>query len=131
LVLLELAHQGTIGLGGDQVVDPVHGRSETGLEGGVAGGIDQGLGQEGFAGTGIADEQDITAFGNEVEREEVKDLGFLIQSGLVVVEGELVQGGFVEQMRLAVGSFSNNRWISSRKRSNLLARTISGLGGLG
>jgi hypothetical protein len=67
------------GLGGDQVIDQVHGGGETGLDRGVAGGVDQGLGQEGFSGAGIADEQDIAMFGDEVQRKEVEDLGFLVQ----------------------------------------------------
>ena len=99
---MELTNQGMIGLGGGQLIDHIHGRGKTAFDVGVAGGKDQGLGQEGFAGAGIADEKDIPAFGDEVEREEVEDLGFLVQPGFMMMEVELVQGRFIDQAGLAV-----------------------------
>jgi hypothetical protein len=33
--------------------------------------------------------------GDEAEREEVKDQGFLIQPGFMVMEVELINGGFI------------------------------------
>ena len=89
-----------IGLGGGELIDHIHGRGETAFDIGVAGGKDQGLGQESFTGAGIADEEDILAFGDKVEGEEVEDLRFLVQAGLMVMEVELVQGGFIDQVGL-------------------------------
>ena len=97
MILMELADQGMIGLGGGELIDHIHGRGETAFDVGITGGKDQGLGQEGFTGAGIADEQDIPALGDEVEGEEIEDLGFLVQSGLMMMEVELVQGGFIDQ----------------------------------
>ena len=102
MVVMELADQGTIGLSGDELIDHIHGRGETAFDVGVTGGEDQGLGQEGLAGAGIADEKDILAFCDEVEGEEIEDLGFLVQAGLMVVEVELVQSGSIDQMGLAI-----------------------------
>ena len=80
LVVVEFFEEGSIGLGGDEVIDHVDGAGEEDLEIGVAGGVGDAFGQEGFSGAGVADQDHIPVFGDEVQVEEVEDLGFLLLS---------------------------------------------------
>jgi len=76
------------------VIDHIDGAGEEDLEIGVAGGIGDAFGQEGFTGAGVADQDHIPALRDEVEVEEVEDLGFLVLSGLVVMEVKGVHSDF-------------------------------------
>ena len=58
-----------IGFSGDEVIDHIHGIGKEGFDISITGSEDERLGQEGFTGTGIADEDDILVFGDKIERE--------------------------------------------------------------
>ena len=57
---------------------------------GLAGAPAEDFGQKSFPSAGIANEHDIGALADEVEIEQVQDLGFDLQAGLVMLEVELV-----------------------------------------
>ena len=81
LVVVEFFEEGSIGLGsdelidlllrmfvnpGDEVIDHIDGAGEEDLEVGVARGVGDAFGQEGFSGAGVADQDHIPVFGDEV-----------------------------------------------------------------
>ena len=105
LIVVELSEEGSIGLGSDEMIDHVDGTGEEGLEIGVAGGVGDAFGQEGFPGAGVADQYHIPVLGDEVQVEEVEDLGFLLLPGFVVVEIEGVDGDFFIQFGLLETEF--------------------------
>jgi hypothetical protein len=97
LVVVELSKEGSIGLGGDEMIDHIDGTGEEDLEIGVAGGVGNAFGQESFSGAWVADQDHIPALGNEVQVEEIEDLGFLLLPGFMVVEIEGIDGDFFIQ----------------------------------
>lgn len=105
LVVVKLSEEGSIGLGSDEMIDHVDGTGEEDLEIGVAGGVGDAFSQEGFSGAWVADQYHIPVFGDEVQVEEVEDLGFLLLSGFVVVEIEGVDGDFFIQSGLLESEF--------------------------
>ena len=80
LIGVEVSEERSIGLCSDEMIDHVDGTGEEDFEVGVAGGIGDAFGQEGFSGAWVADQDYIPALGDEVEVEEVEDLGFLVLS---------------------------------------------------
>ena len=74
------------------MIDHVYGRGKEHLDIGVAGRIGEAFRQEGFARTGIANENDIAVGGDEVE----------VLSGFMVVKVELVNRQFFGEARLAL-----------------------------
>jgi len=69
----EFAHQGVIDLGGQQVIEHVHGGREEGSDIGLAGPPAEDLGQIGLAGPRIPDQDHVAAFLEEVEIEQPED----------------------------------------------------------
>jgi hypothetical protein len=65
VIIMELFQQRVVRLCGNQLIDHVNGRGKEHLDIGVSRCIGEAFGQEGFAGTGIADENDITMGGDE------------------------------------------------------------------
>ncbi len=80
LIIVELSEEGSVCLCGDEMIDHIDGRGEEDLNVGVACGIGDAFGQEGFAGPGVADEDHIPVLGDEVQVEEIEDLGFVVLS---------------------------------------------------
>src|SRR6266487_5585846 len=76
------------------MVDHVNGGGTEHLDIGIAGRIGEAFRQEGFARPRIANENDVTVSGDAVEVEQRQDTGFLLLSGFVVVEVELVNRQF-------------------------------------
>ena len=105
LVVVEFFEEGSIGLGSDELIDHVDGTGEEDLEIGVACGVGDAFGQEGFSSAWVTDQYHIPVFGDEVEVEEVEDLGFLVLPGFVVVEIEGVDGDFFIQSGLLETEF--------------------------
>lgn len=64
--MVELFEERAIGLGSDELIDHVDGTGEEDLEIGVACGVGDAFGQEGFSGAGVADQDHIPGFGDEV-----------------------------------------------------------------
>jgi hypothetical protein len=83
------------------MVDHIDGGSKEDLDVGITRGVGKAFGQEGFARPRIANEQDIHVGTDKVEAEQIEDAGFLLLSGLVVAEVELVNGEFVGEFRLS------------------------------
>src|SRR5207245_11207229 len=83
------------------MVDHVNGGGKEHLDIGVAGRIGEAFCQEGFACTGIANEHDITVGRDEVEVAQRQDTSFLLLSGFMMVEVELINGQFFCQGGLA------------------------------
>ena len=90
LIGVEFFDEGLIGLGGDELIDHVDGGGEEDLDIGVTSSIGDALGEEGFSGAGVADQEDIHVVADEVEIEEVEDRGLLLLAGVVMVEVELI-----------------------------------------
>jgi len=105
LIVVELFEERSIGLGGDEMIDHIDGTGEEDLEIGVAGGIGDAFGQEGFSGAWVADQDYIPVLRDEVQVEEVEDLGFLLLPGFVVVEIEGIDGDFFIQPGLLESEF--------------------------
>ena len=82
-------------------INHVHGSGKEHLDIGVAGRIGEAFGQKGFACTRIANENDIAVGGDEVKVAQGQDTGFLLLSGFMVVEVELINGQFFGEGRLA------------------------------
>ena len=59
MIVVKFLEQGVIDLCCDQVIDHVDGGSEEHLDVGVTGGIGKCFGEEGFAGAGVTDDDDI------------------------------------------------------------------------
>ena len=59
------------------MVDHVDGGCKERFDIGVAGGISDGLGKEGFAGSWVTDEDDVGVPVDKVEVEQIEDGGFL------------------------------------------------------
>jgi hypothetical protein len=83
------------------MVDHVHGRGKEHLAIGVAGRIGEAFRQEGFACPRIANKNDVTVGGDEVEVEQGQETGFLLLSGFMMVEVELVNRQFFGEGGLA------------------------------
>src|SRR5262249_32610090 len=83
------------------MVDHVNGRGKEYLEVGIAGRIGDAFRQEGFARPRIANENDVTVGGDEVEVAQRQDTSFLLLSGFMVVEVELVNRQFFGEGGLA------------------------------
>src|SRR5262245_63452364 len=83
------------------MVDHVNGRGKEYLEVGIAGRRGEAFRQEGFACPRIANENDVTVGGDEVEVEQRQDASFLLLSRFMVVEVELVDRQFFGEGRLA------------------------------
>jgi hypothetical protein len=83
-----------IGLSSNQLIDHVNGSGKEDLDVGIAGRIGEAFGQEGLAGTGVANANDIAVCRDKVEMKQLEDTIFLLRSGLMVVEVELVNGEF-------------------------------------
>ena len=66
MVVVELSEKGSIGLGSDEMIDHIDGTGEEDLEVGVACGIGDAFGQEGFSGAWVADQDHISVLGDEV-----------------------------------------------------------------
>lgn len=66
LIVVELSEEGSIGLGGDEMIDHVDGTGEEDLKIGVACGVGDAFGQEGFSGAWVADQDHIPVLGDEV-----------------------------------------------------------------
>src|SRR5215471_19877521 len=88
--MMELFEQRVIRLRRDQMIDHVNGRGKEHLDIGVAGRIGEAFGQEGLACTRVANENDIAVGGDEVEVAQGQDTGFLLLSGFMVLEVELI-----------------------------------------
>jgi hypothetical protein len=95
VVVMEFFQQRVIRLGRNALIAHVHGRGQEHLEIGVTYGIRQACGQEGFARPRVANENDIAMGRDEVEVQQLQEAGFLLLSGWVVVEVELINGAFV------------------------------------
>jgi hypothetical protein len=80
LIIVELSEEGSVCLCGDEMIDHIDGRGEEDLNVGVACGIGDAFGQEGFPGAGVADEDHIPVLGDEVQVEEIENLGFVVLS---------------------------------------------------
>ena len=91
---LELADQGVIDLGGEQVIEHVHGGGEQDALIGLAGAPADDLGQEGFADARISDEDDSGAVGEKGEIEQAQDAIFVLQAALVMMEVEASMEGW-------------------------------------
>src|SRR5262245_51561163 len=101
LIILELFEQRAVGFSGNEMVDHIDGGGKEDLDVGIARGIGEAFGQEGFARTRVANENDIHMGAGKVEGEQVEDPRFLLLSRLVVAEVELVNGEFVSEFGLA------------------------------
>lgn len=64
---MEFFQERAIYVGGNQMVDHVDGGGKKDLAVGVTGGQGDGFGKHGFAGTGVADEDQILFAGDEIE----------------------------------------------------------------
>src|SRR5215510_7776408 len=84
--MVELLQQRVVRLGGNQMIDHVNGGGKEHLDIGVAGRIGEAFGQEGFACTGVANENDITVGGDKVEVEQLQDTRLWLVSGFMVIE---------------------------------------------
>src|SRR5262245_65611672 len=90
--MMQLLQQGVVCLSGNQLIDHVDGGGNEDLDIGVAGRVGEAFGQEGFAGTGVANENDIGVGRDEVEMKQLEDTIFLLRSGLRVGEVDVVIG---------------------------------------
>ena len=79
-------------LSGNQSIDYIHGGGKEDLDVGIASGIGDAFGQEGLPRTRIANENDITVGRDKVEMKQLENAIFLILSGAMVIEVELVNG---------------------------------------
>ena len=61
LIIVEFFEQGVIGLCGDELIDHIDGGGKQDLDIGVASGIGDAFGQEGFSGARVADQDEIPA----------------------------------------------------------------------
>src|SRR2546427_5391085 len=82
------------------MVDHIDGGGKEGLDVGIASGIGEAFGQEGFTRTRIANENNIHVSAHKVEVEQIEDARFLLLPGLVVAEVELINGEFVSEFGL-------------------------------
>ena len=101
MIMMELVQQRVVRLRGNQLINHVNGRGKEHLDIGVACRIGKAFRQEGFACTGIANENDITVGGDEVEAAQRQDTSFLVLSGFMVVEVELINRQFFGESGLA------------------------------
>src|SRR2546428_9249352 len=92
--MVELLQQRVVRLCRNQMIDHVNGRGTEHLDIGVASRIREAFRQEGFACTRVANENDITVGRDEVEVAQRQDTSFLLLSGFMVVEVELINGQF-------------------------------------
>lgn len=106
LIVLELLQERVVGLGGDQVIDHVHGGCEKDLEIGVACREGDALSQEGLSRAGISDEDDVHVLPEKPQVQEGEDALLLLGSGVVVVEVELIDGDSIGQFGLSVSQFN-------------------------
>ena len=83
------------------MVEHVNGCGKEHLDIGVAGRIGEAFRQEGFACSRIANEDDVTVGGDEVEVEQCQETSFLLLSGFMVVEVELIDRQFFCESGLA------------------------------
>ena len=73
---MPLLQQGMVCLGGNQSIDHINGGGKEHLDVGIAGGIGHAFGQEGFACTGIANENDIAVGRDIVEMKQLENTIF-------------------------------------------------------
>src|SRR5215475_14591959 len=92
--MMQLVQQRMVRLRGNEVINHVNGGGKEHFDIGVAGRIGEAFGQEGFACTRVANENDIAVGGDEVEIAQCQDTGFLLLSGFMVVEVELINRQF-------------------------------------
>jgi hypothetical protein len=72
------------------MIDHINGGGKEDFDIGIARGIGEAFGQEGFARPGIANENDIHVGADKVEIEQVEQARFLLLPGFVVAEVELI-----------------------------------------
>ena len=97
LIKVEFLQQRAVCLGGDEVVDHIHGGGKEGADPGLGGGIGNAFCQEAFAQAGISDEDDVFFLLDEGQIQEVQYAGFLFHSRHVEVEVELIDGWFFKE----------------------------------
>src|SRR3989339_1457372 len=97
LIEMEFFQQRAVCLGGDEVIDHIHGGCKQGADPGLGGGVGDAFCQEAFARAGIPDEDDVFFLRDEVQIHQVQYAGFLFGSRYVEVEVELVDGLFFKE----------------------------------
>ena len=95
----EFAYQGVIDLGGQQVIQHVHGRGEEDSDIGLASSPAEDLGKVGLASPRIPDENHVGAFAQEVEIKEPENAALALHPGLVVLEVKGVDAGLSVEAR--------------------------------
>lgn len=75
----EFFEEGAINICCHQMIDHIDGGGKEDLAIGVTSRHGDRLGEHGFAGTGVADEDEILLFLDEVEIQQGEDLGFLFE----------------------------------------------------
>ena len=98
-VNLEFANQGMIHLRSQEMVEHIHGGGEQDPLVGLTGAPADDPGEICLTHAGITDDADAGAVTQEVEIEQTKNAGLELESGLVMVEVEAVDGRFALQAR--------------------------------
>ena len=87
-----------IDLGGNQLVEHVHGGSKEDAQIGLTCFPAEDFRQEGLAGAGIADQDDIGTLADEIQVEKMQNLAFDLLPGLVMLELERLDSGTCLQL---------------------------------
>ena len=90
---LELADEGMIDLGGEQVIEHVHGGGKQDALIGLAGAPAHDLGQERFPDARISDEDQVGAVGDKAQVEQAQDAILVLRAALVMSEVKRVDAG--------------------------------------
>jgi hypothetical protein len=87
-------------LGSNQLIDHVHRAGKQDPDIGIACTTGDAFGQKGLASSGIANQDYVHSIPDELQVHEMKDSILLLLPRFVVVEVELVDGNFLEELRV-------------------------------
>jgi len=92
-IRLEFPDEGVIDLGGEQVIEHVHGGGEQDALIRLAGAPAHDLGQKRFSDARISDENQVGAVGDKAQVEQAKDAILVLRAALVMSEVKRVDAG--------------------------------------
>jgi hypothetical protein len=92
-IRLEFPDEGVIDLGGEQVIEHVHGGGKQDALIRLAGAPAHDLGQECFPDPGISDEDQVGAVGDKAQVEQAQDAILVLRAALVMSEVKRVDAG--------------------------------------
>jgi hypothetical protein len=98
LIEVEFFQQRAVCLGGDEMIDHIHGSGEQGADPGLCGGVGDAFCQKAFARADMPNEDHVFFLRDEGQIHQVQYAGFLFGSRYVEVEVELIDGRFFKEL---------------------------------